>query len=63
MELGAHVVLPEGFDTHPDAHYPLVIFHGHFPHTFDSFREEPPDSKLVPIYEERFNWPGYNRTV
>ena len=31
MHLGAHVLLPEGFDSHPEAHYPLVIFHGHFP--------------------------------
>ena len=31
--LGAHVLLPEGFDAHPDARYPLVIDHGHFPAT------------------------------
>jgi hypothetical protein len=43
MHLGAHVLLPEGFDSHPDAHYPLVIFHGHFPSDFDGFREQPPD--------------------
>ena len=24
------VVLPEGFDAHPNAHYPLAIYHGHF---------------------------------
>ena len=29
--LGAWVLLPEGFDSHPDARYPLVINHGHFP--------------------------------
>jgi hypothetical protein len=63
MHLGAHVLLPEGFDAHPDARYPLVIFHGHFPHTFDGFREEPPDPDLKPVYEERFKWPAYNRTV
>ena len=28
MHLGAHVLLPEGFDSHPDARYPLVISHG-----------------------------------
>ena len=38
-----HVLLPEGFDEHPEARYPLVIFHGHFPQTFGGFREEPPD--------------------
>jgi hypothetical protein len=63
MYLGAHVLLPEGFDAHPEARYPLVIFHGHFRHTFEGFREEPPDPELKPVYEERFHWPGYNRTV
>ncbi|MEJ2237142.1 MAG: hypothetical protein P8X82_02495, partial [Gemmatimonadales bacterium] len=29
MHLGAHVLLPEGFDRHPNARYPLLIFHGH----------------------------------
>jgi hypothetical protein len=62
MFLGAHVLLPEGWDAHPDARYPLVINHGHFPHTFDGFREEPPDPDLKPDFSERFQWPGYNRT-
>jgi hypothetical protein len=31
MHLGACVLLPEGFDEHPEARYPLVINHGHFP--------------------------------
>ncbi len=62
MHLGAHVLLPEGFDEHPEARYPLVIFHGHFPHDFGGFREEPPDPDLEPEYSERFDWPGYNRT-
>jgi Putative esterase len=61
--LGAHVLLPEGFDAHPEARYPLVIYHGHFPHTFDGFREEPPDPNLKPEHSERFNLPAYNRTV
>lgn len=46
VELGAVVLLPAGFDEHPDAHYPLAIFHGHFPATFDGFRETPPDPDL-----------------
>ena len=58
MHLGAHVLLPEGFDSHPEAHYPLVIFHGHFPLTFSGFREEPPDPNLKPEYSERFHLPG-----
>ncbi len=62
MHLGANVLLPWGFDEHPNARYPLAIFHGHFPHTFESFREDPPDPNLEPDFSERFNWPGYNRT-
>ncbi|MFW6140195.1 MAG: hypothetical protein ACOC5S_02435 [Acidobacteriota bacterium] len=60
MHLGAHVLLPEGFDDHPDAKYPLVIFHGHFPYTFSGFREEPPDKDIEPEYSERFDIEGYN---
>ena len=62
MHLGAHILLPEGFDSHPEAHYPLVIFHGHFPATFSGFREQPPDPDLKPDYSERFHLPAYNRT-
>jgi hypothetical protein len=61
MYLGAHILLPEGFDSHPAARYPLVIFHGHFPLTFEGFREEPPDPNLKPEYSERFHLPAYNR--
>ncbi len=61
MFLGAHVLLPEGFDEHPEARYPLVIFHGHFPHTFGGFREERPDPNLKPVHSERFHLDGYNR--
>ena len=61
MYLGANVLVPEGFDSHPDAHYPLVINHGHFPYTFDGFRETPPDPDLKPDYSERFHLKGYNR--
>jgi hypothetical protein len=28
MYLGAHVLVPEGFESHPEAHYPLEVFHG-----------------------------------
>ena len=63
MHLGAHVLLPEGFDSHPTARYPLVIFHGHFPQTFGGFREGPPDPNLKPDYNERFHMAGYNRII
>ncbi|TNE64792.1 MAG: hypothetical protein EP335_06720 [Alphaproteobacteria bacterium] len=63
MYLGAHVLLPEGFDEHPDAHYPLAVFHGHFPADFGGFRETPPDPDLVCEPSERFGEPCYNRIV
>jgi len=63
MYLGAHVLLPEGFDSHPEAKYPLVVFHGHFPADFGNFREQPPDPNLKPVYNERFKLEGYNRIV
>lgn len=61
MHLGAVVLLPEGFDEHPRARYPLVVNHGHFPRTFSGFREEPPDPDLEPDYSARFRLEGYNR--
>ncbi len=59
--LAANVLIPEGFDSHPDARYPLVIDHGHFPYDFDPWRETPPDSTLAPDYSARFDLHGYNR--
>ena len=61
MFLGAHVLLPEGFDAHPDARYPLAVFHGHFPYTFGGWRETPPDPTIPCVYSERFNLDCYNR--
>jgi len=60
MYLGAHVLLPKGFDEHPDAHYPLMVFHGHFPSDFSGFRTTPPNTDLEPDYSERFDVKGYN---
>ena len=60
MYVGAHVLLPKGFDEHPEARYPLMIFHGHFPSDFGGFRTEPPDPDLEPEYSERFGVDGYN---
>jgi len=61
MFLGAHVLLPEGFNEHPNARYPLVIFHGHYPDTIGGFRETPPDPNVKPVYSERFHVEGYNK--
>ena len=60
MYLGAHILLPKGFEEHPQARYPLMIFHGHFPSDFGGFRTTPPDSDLEPEYSERFGVDGYN---
>jgi hypothetical protein len=60
MYLGAHVLLPKDFDKHPEARYPLMVFHGHFPSDFGGFRTTPPDSDLEPDYAERFGVEGYN---
>jgi hypothetical protein len=59
--LAAWVLLPEGYDSHPQARYPLVINHGHFPSGVDGFRETPPDPNLAPDFSARFNLAGYNR--
>jgi hypothetical protein len=61
MYLGAHILLPEGFDSHPDAHYPLVIDHGHFPQTLEGWRETPPDTNVKCEPSERFHLDCYNR--
>ncbi|HSO23421.1 MAG TPA: alpha/beta hydrolase-fold protein [Chondromyces sp.] len=61
MELGAHVLLPHGFAEHPEARYPLMIFHGHFPSDFGGFRTEPPDAELECEHSERFRVDCYNR--
>jgi len=42
--LGATVLLPEGFDEHPTAHYPLLVHQGHFEPDWEFFQEKIPDS-------------------
>jgi hypothetical protein len=61
MFLGAHVLLPHGYNEHSDARYPLMIFHGHFPADLGDFRTEPPDPNLECEYSERFRVECYNR--
>jgi len=61
MHLAAWVLLPWGFKEHPDARYPLLVNHGHFPSSLDGWRETPPDSALKPDFSARFNLRGYNR--
>jgi hypothetical protein len=59
--IGAHVLVPKGFDAHPQAHYPLMVFHGHYPDDISEFRTTPPDPNLKPDYSQRFHLAGYNR--
>jgi len=59
--IGAHVLVPWGFDSHPEAHYPLMVFHGHYPDDISEFSTSPPDPNLKPDYSERFHLAGYNR--
>jgi hypothetical protein len=61
MHLGAVVLLPAGFDEHPQARFPLAVFHGHFPRTMDDFREQPADPNIKCEYSERFHLDCYNR--
>lgn len=59
--LGANVLLPKDFSKHPEARFPLMVFHGHFPRTIGDFRTEPPDPSLEPVFSARFGIEGYNR--
>ncbi|GGE14802.1 hypothetical protein GCM10011529_21490 [Polymorphobacter glacialis] len=56
-----HVLVPKDFDKHPEAKYPLVIYHGHFPDDFGGFRTTPPDPNAKCVPSARFNEPCYNR--
>jgi len=61
MFLSALVLVPEGFDDHPNARFPLILFHDHFVSDFSDFRTTPPDPDLKPDFSERFHLAGYNR--
>lgn len=49
MYIGALVLLPEGWAEHPDAHYPLAVYQGHFESEVSGWRETPPDAGLPPV--------------
>lgn len=44
MYLSATVLLPEGFEEHPTAHYPLLVHQGHFEHDWEFFQHNIPQS-------------------
>jgi hypothetical protein len=43
--LGAWILLPDGFDEHPDARFPLIVYQDHFSASFrpEPFVTSPPD--------------------
>lgn len=61
MFLGANVLLPKDFGKNKTDHYPLMIFHGHFPSDFSGFRTSPPDEDLENEYNARFGIYGYEK--
>ncbi|HEX3702823.1 MAG TPA: hypothetical protein VHU82_05800, partial [Vicinamibacterales bacterium] len=75
MTLGAIVLLPHGWDTHPNAHYPVLVHHGHFPKDMasDGWRETPPDPKASEAQRQQqaaayrfyqdWNGPGFPRMI
>ena len=52
MYLGAIVVLPEGWATHPNARYPLLVNHGHFQADYYRFATQPPPANGNPAQQE-----------
>ena len=63
MYLGAHVLLPEGWNENPEVKYPLAIMHGHFPYDFGGWRTTPPDESEPCEYSARFDVDCYNKIV
>jgi hypothetical protein len=45
--LGAFVLVPDGFDEHPNARYPVAYYQDHFSPTFRFWSETPPDPNLT----------------
>jgi hypothetical protein len=60
MYLGATVLLPDGFDEHSSAHYPILVHQGHFEADWEFWVEKIPEnaaaSHLLPFlqYANRF---------
>ena len=60
MYLGATVLLPEGFDEHPTAHYPLLVHHGHFEADWEFFATSaPPESHPGRLSREQYAYRFY----
>jgi hypothetical protein len=48
MFLAAKVLLPEGFERHPEARYPVILVHSHFSTELSGWREKEVDPALPP---------------
>lgn len=46
MFLGAIVLIPDGFDEHPQQRYPVAYHQGHYPRATDMLRDSPPPAGM-----------------
>lgn len=52
MKIGAQVLLPAGWDEHPEARYPLIVYHSHFARELSGYRDTPADASLPAVDRE-----------
>ncbi len=61
--LEAILLLPEGYEEHPEARYPLMIYHGHHHRTFYTpvtFRETSPDAETEKLEDYDLTYQEYS---
>jgi hypothetical protein len=56
MYLGATVVLPAGFDEHPNARYPLLVYQDHFQSDFKFYANPPVEGLGSDKYKFQEDW-------
>jgi hypothetical protein len=56
--LGAWILLPDGFDEHPDARYPLIVYQDHYHEAIGpaAFTSVPPDPKSTNLRREQLGY-------
>lgn len=52
ISVGVIVLVPEGFDDHPEQRYPIVFLQGHFEHDFRGFSESPSQASGYHLYQD-----------
>lgn len=58
-DIGAVVLVPDGWEDHPDSRYPVLIAHDHYHrHFYPNFRPLPPDPKArgAEKFSQEFGW-------